>query len=108
MDIVRIFSKLTQGQAHNLNRGFRNFLNFQELKGVSPDYLNSLRKAIPRDTRGYDLNVPDETQIIASLRALNRIPIKYKALWNLLLDSGLRLVEACRLINQFESAIKVS
>jgi intergrase/recombinase len=107
MDVIRIFSKLTAGQAHNLNRALRNFLNFYELKGVNTDYLNSLRKAIPQDTRGYDLNVPDENQIINSFKTLNRAPLKYRCLWNLLLDSGLRLTEACRLINTFDGAVNV-
>jgi hypothetical protein len=51
MDVIRIFSKLTAGQQHNLNRAIRNFLNFHELRGVNANYLNTLRKAIPQDTR---------------------------------------------------------
>jgi len=107
MDVIRIFSKLTAGQAHNLNRALRNFLNFHELMGVNTGFLSALRKAIPQDTRGYDLNVPDENQIIKSLKALNHAPLKYRCLWNLLLDSGLRLTEACRLINTFDGAVNV-
>jgi hypothetical protein len=34
MDVVRIFSKLSVGQQHNLSRAFRTFINFAELKGV--------------------------------------------------------------------------
>jgi hypothetical protein len=34
MDVVRIFSKLSVGQQHNLSRALRTFLNFAELKGV--------------------------------------------------------------------------
>ena len=107
MDIVRIFAKLSQGQQHNLNRAMRAFLNFQELKGVAPDYLNALRKAIPQDCVGVDLKVPMESEILASLRRLNVMPLKYQALYNLLLDSGLRLTEGVRLINQFESPTAV-
>jgi intergrase/recombinase len=107
MDVVRIFSKLSVGQQHNLSRALRTFLNFAELKGVSVDYLNSLRKAIPKDRVGADLNVPTESEILASLSKLNDMPVKYQALYNLLLDSGLRLIEAMRLLNSFEEATKI-
>jgi hypothetical protein len=62
MNFVRIFGKLSSGQQHNLNRGLRNFLNFSELKGSDPTYLNTLRKAIPQDITGCDLKVPLETK----------------------------------------------
>jgi intergrase/recombinase len=101
-----MFSKLSLGQAHNLNRALRSFLNFAELKGYRTEWLNTLRKAIPKDIRGYDLKVPEEKQIIASIKKLDQAPLKYRALWNLLLDSGLRLTEACRLINQFETPVE--
>jgi intergrase/recombinase len=108
MDVVRMFSGLTSGQRHNLNRAVRNFLNFHELKGANSDYLKSLRKAIPKEVATFDLNVPSEEEIKASLRKVDDAPLKYRCLWNLLLDSGLRLTEAVRLINSFNSAIKVS
>ena len=108
MDVVRIFAWLTSGQQHNLNRAVRNFLNFAELKGVNDDYLNSLRKAIPKEVAGFNLNVPSEEEIKMSLRKLGSAPLKYRCLWNLLLDSGLRLTEAIRLINDFGGATEVS
>jgi len=107
MDIIRIFAKLSQGQQHNLNRAMRAFLNFLELKGVDNSYLNSLRKAIPQDIVGVDLKFPVESEILDSLRRLNKMPLKYQALYSLLLDSGLRLTEAVRLINQFEGATEI-
>jgi intergrase/recombinase len=36
---------------------------------------------------------------------LNRAPLKYQCLMNLLIDSGLRLTEPVRLINLFESRV---
>ena len=108
MDVVRMFSGLTSGQQHNLNRAVRNFLNFHELKGVNADYLNSLRKAIPKEVATFDLNVPSEEEIRASLRKLDSAPLRYRCLWNLLLDSGLRLTEAVRLINSFDGATEVN
>jgi len=107
MDIIRIFAKLSQGQQHHLNRAMRALLNFAEIKGVNASYLNALRKAIPQDIVGVDLRVPVEGEILESLRRLNRMPLKYQALYSLLLDSGLRLTEAVRLINQFEDATEI-
>jgi intergrase/recombinase len=107
MDVVRIFAKLSSGQQHNLSRGLRNFFNFSELKGSDPTYLNTLRKAIPKDITNCDLKVPLKSEILASVRKLGKIPIKYQALYNLLLDSGLRLIEGVRLMNKFETPTQV-
>ena len=108
-DIMKIFSPLTLGQQHNLNRALRVLFNFYEVKGVSKDYLNALRKAIPKDRTGVDLKIPSEQEILNSLRKLPYAPMKYQALYHLLLDSGLRLIEAARLINQgkVKDAVKV-
>ena len=102
MDIVRVFSGLSEGQKHNLNRGLRNLFNFLEAQGWSRGYLNLLRKNIPKDKTGIDLRVPELNEIIRSLRKSSRIALKYRALWNLCLDSGLRLVEAIGVIKGFE------
>jgi len=64
--------------------------------------LDLLRKNIPRDETGVDLKIPSSEEIIRSLRVISKAPIKYRALYNLILDSGLRLIEACKLINDFE------
>jgi intergrase/recombinase len=67
-----------------------------------------LRKAIPQDNIGVDLRIPTEQEIIDSLRRLRVAPLKYQALFNLLLDSGLRIVEAERLIKEgLKNPIKV-
>jgi intergrase/recombinase len=67
-----------------------------------------LRSAIPKVRCGVDLKIPSESEIIASLGRLDDSPQKYWALYNLLLDSGLRLVEAVTLINEFKDATKVN
>ncbi|MEM3700666.1 MAG: integrase [Candidatus Bathyarchaeia archaeon] len=103
-DIHKMFSKLTVGQQHNLNRGIRNLLNFMQTQGYPEDYLNLLRKSIPKEHIGVDLKVPEECDIVKSLKMLNKIAPKYSALYNLLLDSGLRLIEAIETINNFKNA----
>jgi len=108
MDVIKAFNNLTVGQQHNLSRGIRNLFNFLEAQGWSKDVLDVLRKNIPKDSTGLDLKIPSEEAILNSLKRLNRAPVKYQALYNLLLDSGLRLVEAIRLINTFKDAEEVN
>jgi len=103
MDILRVFSGLTPGQQHNLNRGLRNLFNFLEGQGFSEDYLNILRKNIPKDETGIDLRIPSPEQIVTSLKVMNRGSARYRVVYNLALDSGLRLVEATRLIKNFKA-----
>jgi len=104
MDILRLFSGLSGGQQHNLNRGVRNLFNFLGAQGFDEDYLNLLRKNIPRDAVGFDINIPSPEAIVSSLRVIADASPPYRALYELVLDSGLRLVEACRFINSLEEA----
>jgi len=108
MDITAINANLSSGQQHNLNRALSALFKFYELKGYPVEFLNSLRKAIPKDNIGIDLNIPSEEAIIASLNKLSGIPLKYQALYNLLLDSGLRLTEAVKAINSHSEPFKVN
>jgi len=101
LDVLRVFSGLTAGQQHNLSRGLRNLFNFLEAQGWSKQYLDVLRKNIPKDEVGFDLRIPSPEEVVYSLRVMSKGCLKYRALYNLVLESGLRLVEACRLINGF-------
>jgi intergrase/recombinase len=101
MDVVRIFSGLTVGQKHNLIRGVQNLFSFLRAQGFSRDYLDVLRMNLPKDEVGFDLRIPSEEEIVKSLRVISETCLKYKALYSLVVDSGLRLVEACRLISSF-------
>ncbi len=101
MDIVKICANLTNGQNHNINRALSALFRFYELKGVDIGYLAVLRKAIPKDNVGVDLNVPIESEILSILSKIHNAPLRYQAFFNLLLDSGLRLTEAERLIGEF-------
>jgi intergrase/recombinase len=108
MDIVKAYANLTYGRQHNLNRALSVLLKFYEIKGYPKDFLNSLREAMPKDNIGFDLKVPCESDIMESLNKLKRIPTKYQALYNLLLDSGLRVTEALKAINSRCEHIKVN
>lgn len=102
MDVIRLFNGLSVGQAHNLNRALRAFFNFLEILGFTKDWLDSLRKAIPKDNIGIDIKVPEGQSIGEGLSGMSKIALKYQALWHLCLDSGLRLIEAIHLINWFD------
>ncbi|MCS7124863.1 MAG: integrase [Candidatus Bathyarchaeota archaeon] len=104
VDVMRIFSPLTAGQRHHLNRAMRAWFKCLEINRPNrefKEFLDSLRKAIPKDEMGIDINVPEEEQIVSDLRRLASDPIQFQAAYNLLLDSGLRLVEVVRLLNNF-------
>jgi len=101
MEVITLFNPLSIGQQHHLNRALRALFNFCEIIGFDKTYLDTLRKAIPKDQIGIDLKVPEEIEIFASIKRLSDIPPKYQALWNLCLDGGLRLIEAINVINDF-------
>lgn len=48
--------------------------------------------------------MPVDQKIADSIEKLQSVEPKYRVVYNLLLDSGLRLVEACYLINNFNKA----
>jgi len=102
MDVIRIFNGLSVGQQHHLNRALRALFNFAEIMGYSKAWLDSLRAAIPKDRIGIDLRVPEPDEILRSMRKVSSLSVKYRATWNLCLDSGLRLVEAVKIINEFD------
>jgi len=103
-DVMGVFAKLTVGQQHHLNRAMRAWFKCLELGGlVSVEQLNPLRKVIPKDPVMIDINVPEEQEILVGLRGVPKVALKYRALWNLLLDSGVRLVEAIGVINDFKA-----
>jgi len=99
MDIARIFSPLTHGQKHNLNRALRALLNFLESQGFNTEILTALKRNIPKDSVGIDLKIPSEDKIIRSLRTMKQASTIYNDLYNLVLDSGLRLTEAVMFSN---------
>ncbi|MGD0645284.1 MAG: integrase [Candidatus Bathyarchaeia archaeon] len=110
-DIMGIFSKVKRGRRH-VWLALRVLFNYLEALGYNTDFLNVLRKALPSKANGcgVDLNVPAEELMRESLSRLNKAPWKYQVLYNLMVDSGLRLVEAVQLASEFkaEDAERVS
>lgn len=107
MDVIRIFAGIKKGR-RNLWLALRNLFNYHDILGFDNQLLDSLRKAMPRCDSGIDLKVPDEKDIIQSLQKVENASEDCKALYNLLVDSGLRLVEAVKVSNEFEEVEKVN
>jgi len=102
IDVMTLFSPLTIGQQHHLNRALRALFNFCEIMGFDRAWLDGLRKAIPKDQIGIDLKVPEEEDIFHSIQLISEMTVKYRALWDLCLDSGIRMIEAVRIINDLD------
>ena len=106
-DIMRVFAKIERGQRH-LWLGFRVVFNFLEATGFDTETLTIYRKALPTFTCGIDLKVPEEPEIIKALTMLRNARPEYIALYNLLIDSGLRLIESVKAIEQIKSAEQIN
>jgi intergrase/recombinase len=100
-DIIGIFSQVKKGR-RSLWLSFRVLFNYLVALGYDEGIINVLRKSLPNaNCSGVDLKVPEEQEIIRSLNAIKNATSKYLALYNLLIDSGLRLVEAMKVITEF-------
>jgi len=108
MDVMRLFNGLSNGQQHHLNRRLKALFNFAEIMGFDKRWLTGLRKAISKDPIGIDLRIPEESEVLSNFVSVSKISLKYQALWNLCLDSGLRLIEAIWIIQGFDSKNKAS
>jgi len=107
LDVIALFSKVKAAKRHVV-LALRTLFNFYEAIGYDKTYLDILRKVLPKVQCGIDLKIPSEAEIAESLERLCKAPLKYQAIYNLLLDSGLRLVEAVELINNFQNAEAVN
>lgn len=106
MDLVAQFDGLNMSQKRHLVNGFRNLFKFYQTQGYADKhYLDLLRSNLPKTSVGVDLYIPSEQEIVESVRRLAERDKgrRYFGLYNLLLDSGLRVIEAVRLFNSLIS-----
>jgi len=93
-------------QKRHLVNALRNLFNFCQAQGLADkQWLDLLRSNLPKTSIGVDLRVPSENEIVEALKRIrdaNANP-RYFALYNLLLDSGLRVTEAIMLFNSLIS-----
>jgi intergrase/recombinase len=106
-DIIGIFANIRKGGRH-LWLGFRTIFNFLEANGYDANILAIYRKALPTFQCGIDLKVPEEPEIICSLKKLRDARPELAALYNLLLDSGLRLIEGVSALQKIDSVEKIN
>jgi intergrase/recombinase len=103
LDVALLFRRVKRGRNHMV-KSLRVLFNFFEVLGYPEAYLDLFRKALPKVSSGIDLRIPTETMIVDSLRRVERAAFKYNALYNLLVDSGLRLMEAVYVVNNFDDS----
>jgi len=100
-DVVELFEKCRRGRNH-LDRALRNLLKYYQLvEGYPEDFIDRLRKAIPRIKTGVDYREPVEDEIVKTFKALRRYPLKYRCIYHLILDGGIRVSHARYLVNNF-------
>jgi intergrase/recombinase len=106
MDVIAMFNGLNGSQKRHLANGLRNLFKFYEAQGYAEKrWLDLLRSNLPKTSIGVDLQVPSEKEIVESLKRVAERDTgkRFFGLYNLLLDSGLRLTEAIKLFNALRS-----
>lgn len=66
--VIRLFAGVKKAR-HHLELGLRNLLNYLEATGVNKDYLNSLRKALPKIKQYIDVRIPEKREVRILQRA---------------------------------------
>ena len=105
-DVIAAFGGLNVTQKRHLANGYRSLFRFYEAQGsAEKTRLDVLRANLPTLKSGVDFNVPTELEVRDSLRRLaaTNIDGRLFGIYNLLLDSGLRVVEGIRLFNGIAS-----
>ena len=100
-DIRAILMACERGRRH-LQLALRNLFKFLEWKGWPEDLLARWRKLVKVERTAEDCDVPSEEDIIRSLRILAEARADYWALYNVLLDSGMRIRHAVELLNTWD------
>jgi intergrase/recombinase len=107
-DVIRVFAPLSEGQKHHLIKALRAWFKYLELSGrAERSFLDALRGAIPKDPIGIDVAVPEEARILSDLKRCQELDPRYGAVFNLLLESGLRLAEAVWVANSHGEGAEV-
>ena len=101
-DLKRVLLRCERGRRH-LQVALKNLFKFLvEWKGWPEEVIKPLRDLVRVDKPSEDDNVPDEEDIIKALRTLGYGDVRYLALYNLMLDSGIRLRHAVELLRAWD------
>ncbi|MEM2792851.1 MAG: integrase [Candidatus Bathyarchaeia archaeon] len=100
-DVIKLFSSCERGRDH-LDKALRNLFNFYEVVESYPeDFLNRLRKAIPKIRTGVDYKEIEEPELIETFIKLKNYEFKYYVLYQVTLDSGLRQAHILHMLRAF-------
>ncbi len=99
MDIVELCAQVKK---RVMEYSLRALLNFaEEILGLNVEHL---KRAVPCTQSGVDVKRATMDEIVKSLMIVNeKASLKYKAVYNALLESGLRLSEVKRLIENVKA-----
>ena len=112
-DLRLILAECERGRGH-LQRGLRNLFKFLEWSGWPEEALEPLRRIVKIDRTKVDNEVPDEGEVLGSLKAIHsyvagkhggrhtKAELAYWALYNVLLDSGAKLRHAIEVFNGWD------
>jgi intergrase/recombinase len=100
-DVIEVFNKCKRGRDH-LDRALRNLFNFYEVVERFPeDLLNRFRKAMPKIGTSVDFKEVTEDDVIETFNRLNGYAFKYRVIYRVILDSGLREAHVLHMIRTF-------
>ncbi|MEM3479169.1 MAG: integrase [Candidatus Bathyarchaeia archaeon] len=103
-DVVALFTRCERGKPH-LAKAFRALLRFCEVVlEYREEALAPLRRAVPKARSGVDYREVSESAVQETFRALEGLSgklEKYRLVWLLILDSGVRLSHAVRAVETF-------
>jgi len=102
-DIRALLMACERGRRH-LQLALKNLFKFLEWKGWPEELLARWRKLVKVENTNEDCNVPSEEDLVVSLRELAKGQAKYWVLYNVLLDSGIRLSHAVQLLNTWDDS----
>ncbi len=87
-----------RAKTRNIHFALRALLNYAMELGYDEEWIKRLKKAIPNIQSNIDIHRASEDEIIRSLVIMNKKNEAYAAVYNALLDSGLRLSEVPKMI----------
>ncbi|MEM1942523.1 MAG: hypothetical protein QXO30_02080 [Candidatus Caldarchaeum sp.] len=102
---MEVFKRCERGKPH-LAKAFRALLKYYEIVvGFPVNRLEQLRKAIPKVRAGVDCREVDESAVLETFKTFKGLSgklEKYRLIWLLILDSGVRLSHAVEAVENFK------
>ncbi|WP_048084651.1 integrase [Archaeoglobus profundus] len=102
--VIEILSSIDSiGKRRWFERGFRNLLNFLEIKGYPLDFIERFRKAVKVENAGVREIFIDTNELLEAWRdKISRRSRKMQILFKLFVYSGVRGKQAVAMLNNFD------